>query len=698
MKSSKIIIIAVIFFTLSVLSAYFRGWAEEPNVPVRFSAQEVEYTKEKTIARGKVTAIYQGVKIEADRVEVDNKSEILTATGHCAFTQGKNRLTGEVLTYDLKTQRAVLWNAYGTAKDIVYQEKPIQGTIFFWGKQIEWNGTSFKILNGEATTCDIPAPYYHYHIDSKEIEIFPQDKLIARKNSVYLGDKKLLGLKTIVVSLRPRDPRQRQQNLIPRVGYNDIDGWFAKEAVSYLWGKKDYGVVHVDWFERSGIGAGIEHYYRLGDRGEGSFYVYKLNPKTTGIRRREFNNRLQYLLPGNFNFSWAVDSSINDIPGFFRPPIYNSQVALNRTGPRHSISASYSLYNQGDNTNEGYNFLHTYKISNSLSSFLSVDYSTNSSFFSRTFRTHYLGRLTNLGKIFDTDLEQEVTSGTTLYFVNREPEITFRTHPLTVWNVPYIASLSLANYHEEPTGISTQRQDFQFLFPDKLWQLGKNNKLNVGAGFRQLMYGSGEAKYVLASRAGVLTRYGPHLNTRFDYNYQQPYGFSPIQYDFIGTYELLTGSLELYNKEYFRLGATTGYDIRSHFFQNLVTQVKWKPKKDWDITLSSNYDMNRSKWLNINSQLNLQLNPTLNLQYWSYYDLNTQKFIYQDFALVKDMHCWEARLIYRGNFQEFWLQIVLKAFPSESAVIGVNPRGPIIPQNWWDPSGSNIQYQQQYLR
>jgi len=52
------------------------------------------------------------------------------------------------------------------------------------------------------------------------------------------------------------------------------------------------------------------------------------------------------------------------------------------------------------------------------------------------------------------------------------------------------------------------------------------------------------------------------------------------------------------------------------------------------------------------------------VQYWSSFSLQNGQIGYQDIALAKEWHDWEARVIYRWHQQQVFVFFNLKAFPS----------------------------------
>lgn len=648
--------------------------------PLHFEADSVRYNPEKTTAQGHVKINFRGLILRAGKIEVNNTSRELIATDGVLFQGNGFQLTSDRAYLNLVTSRAVLWNATGTASDFVQRDKAIKSEIFFWGQEIEWDGKRIKILKGSFSSCNLHPPEYHYHVDSNEINIYPQDRLVSKKTSLFLGKKRIYTIPSMVVSLKPKERQQQQLNLIPRVGKNQQDGWSLREAVNYLVNRKNSGTFYLDWFQKSGIGYGIDQDYNYKDRVTGAFHYYRLNSRMSDTSRYEFSNTLKIKIQNNMELNWFFSSNQNQYPGIQSPPIYNSQFNLFRWTRRSFFFVGNSTYNAGDNNNNSSNFFHVYKWSPTLTSQLALDTSSSKSLWSKSDRWHSLGKLIHTGRTLDAEIAYEATSGDTTSYLNREPEVTLRTHSMLLGEVPWSASISVGKFHQEPLGLRVDKKTLHLGFLDKAWPIAKGSLgfLNFRGNYDQGFFSTGESRYVLESSLGLRNHYNSHVSTRFDYNYQQPYGYSPLWIDAVVPYENITGSLELKNGSYWRLTLNSGYNIRSHNYQNLISQLNLRPRRNWDLTFTSACDLTRGQWLNVDTQLGVQVTPTVMLSYWHVYDLINQRLTYQDYCVTKNFHCWEARLSYRGLQKQFWFEAVLSAFPSESMIVGANSRSPIL--------------------
>lgn len=677
--------IKFIFFFMLFIVFFNKLAASDESLPpiVDFYAEYIRYTEDKIVARGNVTAINLDVSIRADYVEVNLKDKILIASGNVTVDYKGDKICGSFLTYNLDTQFAVMNDIYGIIKNLGKESSTSGGKLFFWAKEIKRMPDKAILSNVKATTCDLAEPETHYYIKSKEIIIYPEDKMVAKDASFYLNSKKAFTAPSIVYSVRPKDSRQRLQTYIPKIGQNDIDGLSVKESLNYLFGKGSYGIIHLDYFSKTGMGKGIEHFMDFGSKGQGSVHYYSLDSKMPATSRHEYSASFNYLLPMDINLSYAYSSSQYQFPDQQSYPIKNSFFSLSRTHDRSSFNISSSLYNTGFNLNQGYNFYHTYNISPSLKSYLYFDYSKNSSSEKETYNAHPIFRLYNQGKFFDTDFSFEKTSGTLESGIEREPELTLLSHKIPFGPLDLQLTGSYGTLREKPQTEKFNRTYLEFALPYKIFKLSKNSYFDSYSSIYKLWYNNGSSQKVLINKTGLFGQLSSSLAARFDFFYQNPNGEPALELDNLKYYKLFLGSLNIFDKEKYYLTLGTAYDLSSSQYQDLLCRINLTPWKLWNINLGTNYNINTGRWRNLDAQLDINITKTLNIRYWCEYEHENKRMITQDYSIIKDFHCWETRITYRGFSNQWWFDVVLKAFSSEDVTIGANQTKPILPEEGW---------------
>jgi len=652
---------------------------EDEEGPFRLSikADEIRYYRGMAMAEGNVEVVYRGVKLEADKLSYNRYSREIDAKGKVVFSREGDMIMGSSLHYNPLAQQAEIKDAYGRARDITVGEVELQQTIFFWGDLVKWQEGIIYIKKGRATTCDVSPPDYHYHITGDEIIIYPREKMIVRKARFFFGKSQWLGLNSMVFPLRQRDPRMRQ-SFIPQIGNNEQEGLYVKEAVGYLWGKRDYGTLHLDWYQKVGIGAGIEHNYHLGDRGAGKVYYYRMGASTSSKNRYNFSNRVYYRFPGNYFMSFNYSNERYEFPEYSSPDIRNADFYISHSADKTKTAFHIKDYIVGRNRHYGFNLLNRYNFNERLQSQAVIDFLSSENSLKRLYRLNTLGRLVYKGDVFESSLTYDQTGGDRKFYVNREPELALRTKDLHLGNLDYKVSMAAGNFKELPSDISALRSDLKLSLLNKLYPLTASTDFSVAGGVRQLLYGTGEKKYVVRSQAGLEQKMGKNVSLIATHYFQERKGASPLALDYFEKYNVLGGTVEFYNRKNLRMQVTGGYDLNHKQYQSMIPRLEYCPSREWSFLFSSNYDVRNKTWMNVDGELGVKLAKQVAVKYWGLYDLINKKMTYQNYVLELDSHDFATRLIYKGSQGELWLSLAIKAFPYEKVDVGADSNRNIV--------------------
>jgi len=304
-----------------------------------------------------------------------------------------------------------------------------------------------------------------------------------------------------------------------------------------------------------------------------------------------------------------------------------------------------------------------------------------------------------------TNLNDEEFFGTRFAGIERQPELmlqtdTFRFGPRLPLPKRTALGLTLGRYREEPADIQTERAMFEMNIPQSRYGLGRSLDLDLGAGFRQYAYGDGTAQYALSANVALERKIGQQSRATLTYRYLRPRGFTPFRFDVIGQYNVLNASLNLRESERFRLSLLSGYDFQldSNRWQDVALRMFYSPSSRIGIYTSTGYDINRSRlrdvinqlrirypsgfkmdigtrystvrdrFASIKAQVDTPIGRMWRLQGVAGYNGFTRGFDYRSIMLTRDLHCWEASLIYTDQssfFQrkEIRLNLRIKAFP-----------------------------------
>lgn len=644
--------------------------------------------EKRTIARGHAVAISEGTWIEADRIEIDHVTQVLYARKNVVVRMAGDEVHAEAATYDLKTGLADLQDAYGVARNITLYRNAIDDPLYFSSPRVRWDGTVLRLTKATLTSCDLPSGREHFKVTGNVINVYPRDRIEIRKARVFVNGRQWLGRGLVVLNLRER----RRQSLLPSIGFNNRDGVFLRESVPFVIDSRNYGRIIGEMYQKSGFAYGGALTYGIGSRVSGNLFYYDLAATQPGRSRYELRNSTTFQLSPTMTgtIQYQSDRYQTNNEQLFTPTSQIIGLYLYDQGPRHGLSvASQSFSSAGvlssasqTVNNQFFGIVYNQRFADWLTNTFEVTYQKSGYDLERSYFVHVLDRLSYRAGLFDSDLvfEKTTVTGTPLFLVNRLPEVQVRSRLFNVGSIPVRASLSLGRFEEQPANTSVGRADLKLAIPDTYVPLGRQGSLLYGAGFRQLFYDNGDKQYVGALRADLIHDWDKHWRTHLDYRLQDGNGYAPLQSDFYGQYNSLSGGVEYHDRDRFYVGVETGRDFLYNQNYNLRARMMVKPYRDFRLDLGTNYDMENQQPMQLDSRVSVPLSSSLRVQYYGLYDFVNNRVAYQDFMLQNEGHDVLTSLIYRGVQREIFLQINLKSFPFQLPSVGPTNTQPILPR------------------
>lgn len=688
------------------------------------------YPEKKVVASGGVEASYKNFKITSDEAEADLETNIAIFKGNVKISTGEYNAQGELLTLNMKTKDWRIEKASSKLEPGSLQGN-LQGSAFIHSLVLSSHNENLFVGNGSFTTCDLQQP--HYSISAQELAIYPGNKIVARKVSFVGWNKRIFTLNSLVIPIKGFG-----ESFVPQVGSSAEEGMFLKGAYAYTATENAQGFLKLDIMSKRGIGTGIEHSYQTADT-TGLISLYYLFDKT--VDANNLSGRIQHQQKlGSVNFNFTGDYRQNNylyFPGTTSQD-YNAtfshfeNVSSTSLSIRRNMSSGYGNY-----SSDTISFRHDRRFSNKLSGQFSTDLRTykSSSFqgiadremesgFDLRFDDHKFSASLVASKRFDLDGD-EFTGDQFYSSLDRLPEISVETDTYRGgMKLPFPARLrfTTGRYHEEPSGVTSDRFMFEMDILGKSYDFGKN-ELNISAGFRQAFYASDMAQYVLRTNAILTTRFSDYFKTRLAYNYQDPEGYSPFRFDYSGNYNYLRLVMDYEDDEELRWSLATGYDFRQRQYpwHDLTLRLTARPKDIIGYSISAGYNLNISKWRNLVTRIQLGQPDNLALDLGCRYDVELgkiallrsvfdipmgnkwrisgligwngfeKKFDYRSIKLTRDLHCWEASLIWTDEVgfrkdRGIRLDFRIKAFPFKER-FGIGQYGQAI-----DPSMGEFYY------
>ncbi len=664
----------------------------EEELDISLKAEFITYEtiegEDLVIAKDGVNLKYQDIEINADYLKINLDTNLLFASGDVLFKQDETETNCEELTYNWKTKKTILLRFKSELTG-----KGIKGNVYYQGEKMENFPETTEITGGNFTTCELEEP--HYHIAAKEMIIYPKDKIIARNISWYEGETKIITLPYFLIFL----DRKTQLPILPRIGQNSADGWFVKANFNYYVNEKSYGTLYADWFEEKGIGIGVKHYLETGEEdnnnsGNASFYLYQIKENNSDYSDITGKIDYQQNFTDNLKTQFVLDYSGRKTLG--EELVTNSirsnlNLNYDKKGEKYDIklAGKYTFSGTGlgkedlsidGNIKVNYN----YTINDKLNSALALLYTDNNPAswevadreLTPKWELKYGGEGYTLNLITEKRLDidgDDYTGEDTSKVINRLPEFVFKKSGAVIGEskITYDINASVAHFYEGATEEDNWRGEY-IINANRPFELGEYLTLTPSGIFRQDVYLTGEARYLLGGKVDLTAAYENNVSATLSYNYNKSTGPTPFNFDYITPLtNSISGKLTLNPSEKVKLDLSSNYNFVTESFGNLVAKLEYKPKEDWKMNFSSTYDLNTKEWTKkINSTLDLQVSDDWRIKYKGVVDLADFKLTDSVVGITRDLHCREITLNYKQATKSIWVEFYIKAFPTEKITIG----------------------------
>jgi len=669
------------------------------------------HADDKVTARGNVEAVYEDYKVTADSADADLQTNIAVFEGEVTLTTKDRTVQGERLTIDLKTRDWTLQNANTRLGSETFKDNP-KAVAFIRSDELSGDEDKIYVRSGSFTTCDLEHP--HYCIVAKKLDIYPESRIVAHNVSFTTLDRKLFTLDSFVIPIRGAS-----KGFLPQVGSSAEEGMFLKASYAYMATASAQGFLKLDVMTKRGIGFGAEQTYKW-TGASGLLNLYFLNDRQLGTNNITGSLQHQQQL-GQLNLSLRGDYRTNSYLYYSSSRYKDYQIALTRTvGPATTALTYHSsiVDGSGDSDTSLMSLKHTQQFSSKFTGRVSMDMKTyRSSYFDGVDRELDSElEFSNRDDRFDsllvysrrTDLDGDRYTGDQFYSsVDRMPELLIETDTYRLTDKPFLdlplrLKLGYGRYHEEPSGETHNRLLLQADLLNKVFAIGDRTDLSLASGFRQTMYASDMAQQVLRTNALLTTRYNDYMTSRLTYSYQRPGGYTPFRFDYAGNYNYARAIIDYQDEQRLRWSLATGYDLDrdERPWQDLTLRLTANQSANFGASLSTGYDLNRGEWrslisriryadpdwvsLDVGSRYNLKdgsmeaLRSRIGLKIGSKWSADalmswngyTNEFDYRAFRITRDLHCWEASLVFTDELgfrkdKGIMLDLRLKAFPGE---------------------------------
>jgi len=243
-----------------ICSCPFFAFAQSADQSVELTGDTIEYLREKNeiFLSGHVEIKYQDTELYCDQATFNRNTQQVVAKGNVFLITEHGELSGDELNFDYATMSGDFMGAK------IYAHPYYGG-----GERISIEEGSRVILHDAyLTTSDYDKP--EYRIVSKRIEIYPDDRVVARHVKLRVSDTALMYLPRYTHYLDDTKPK-----LTFTPGFDSDWGIFLLTQYRfYSKNKKVIGTLHADYRELLDFGSGAELEYRTDDWGKGKLDLY----------------------------------------------------------------------------------------------------------------------------------------------------------------------------------------------------------------------------------------------------------------------------------------------------------------------------------------------------------------------------------------------------------------------------------------
>ena len=257
-------------------------------------AEHVTREGSRVVLDGYAQVAYEGLRIQADRIEIDEEELRVRAEGNVVFERRDEKVVAESMEGSLEDGTAIFRNARGIlGQDFHFVAETLE----------ELEDGAFAIERGAFTTCAQPNPRWNF--TASRAVVRPQKHVWLRNVSFRVKNVPVTYFPALYYPLE-EDGRQTGL-LIPRYSRSDLRGHLISQGFYWALNRSMDATFSVDHFTVSGTGLGMDYRYRgnSGSRGEAEGFL--INDKTTENREYSLSFNVAQRLPARFRLSAAGD-------------------------------------------------------------------------------------------------------------------------------------------------------------------------------------------------------------------------------------------------------------------------------------------------------------------------------------------------------------------------------------------------------
>jgi LPS-assembly protein len=296
---SASLILFSFLFAASALHAQTASAAKSSDITINAQTQyHPGGDPDKVILTGNVEIQYRGLKLSADRVDLNMKTKDVTAVGHVVLEFPAEVLSAESLAFNMDSDQGSMVKVVGL----------IQPTIRYESDALDRKTDNLYSLGaGSFTSCAQPVPRWKFSFSRAN---FKKDEYMEMWGAVFT-------VKDIPIFYWPymRYPLDQERAtgfLMPLVGYSQTKGLRFSEGFYWAIARNMDATFSLDYYASKGVGGGFEGRYIFPGGTNGNAHIYYFTFKSqlglpTPADAYIIRWNHSQALPGGFSLVAAVD-------------------------------------------------------------------------------------------------------------------------------------------------------------------------------------------------------------------------------------------------------------------------------------------------------------------------------------------------------------------------------------------------------
>ena len=280
-----------VLILLFYILLFARLKAENGVIELETQKSVIDLEKESIETKGNVSLKYNDVTIQADNLKKLAKKNIIFAHGNVEFNQGSQIIKADQVVYDMDNRKAKMFGAesydvnlklrYGGEEILSEEPDPKKSS----GKQ---SPRKITVKNGWFTSSPYEKP--NYKVNSRELDIYPNRKVVAKDIGIVVAGKTWLKLPYYVVSLKPQSQRA---TLFPYIGSDSDRGLYGIWGFDYDKGPLAQGFVDFELSAKKKLALKFSNDYNFSNGNSGNIFINRL-VVPIGNRKREWDFSLNH--------------------------------------------------------------------------------------------------------------------------------------------------------------------------------------------------------------------------------------------------------------------------------------------------------------------------------------------------------------------------------------------------------------------